>query len=578
MTSVFLTRPAAEGKLRQLFGHGHFYDEQWRSIQLLWQGKRVLLIEKTGFGKSLCFQFPATQFPGLTVVFSPLIALMRDQVRALAARGIPAGFVNCEQSPEENRQTIQEALKGKLKILYIAPERQENQEWMEATRRMKLSMVVVDEAHCISVWGHDFRPAFRRIVSLVNLLPADMPVLATTATATKRVEEDIARQIGGELSLIRGNLMRENFRLYVVKTSSEDEKMCWLAENLGDMPGHGIIYTGTRANTEIYSRWLASRGIQAVNYSAALDGETRIEVEKGLMGNRWKCIVSTNALGMGIDKPDIRFIIHTQRPVSPVHYYQEIGRAGRDGKPTLIILFYNAKENKEGIPEDNTLPLAFIDGGRPKEKKYHKAVECLKQEPLGERQLMMKLNMKQTPVRVIIADLMEQGIIREARYGKNKKYEYIYNAPPLNTTFFGDLREKKRKDLEAMTGYVHTSQPRMKYLCEFLGDQVQQRYSNCDNSGLAKIMTDPSTQTIRVLKDFTDNYFPVIKAPRNKSNLADGVASSFYGPFGARDQLFIQGAARHNAGNEYGDVKGRCLFFLTGSSRRRFLLSRSHQT
>jgi len=212
-----------------------------------------LLIEKTGFGKSLCFQFPATLFEGTTVIFSPLIALMRDQVKKLTALGISAKCINSEQTPEENYQIINEAKQGKIKMLYIAPERQENNEWIEATRQMNLKMVVVDEAHCISVWGHDFRPAFRRIINLVKLLPTGLPVLATTATATKRVEQDVAKQIGGNITTLRGNLMRDNFKLFGVKVSSEDEKLIWLGKNLEKLPGSGILYTGTRVDTEIYS-------------------------------------------------------------------------------------------------------------------------------------------------------------------------------------------------------------------------------------------------------------------------------------------------------------------------------------
>ena len=171
-------------------------------------------------------------FSGTTVIFSPLIALMRDQVKKLKSLGISAECINSEQSPEQNSQIIDSAKQGKIKILYIAPERQENSEWIEATRQMKLSMVVVDEAHCISVWGHDFRPAFKRITNLVKLLPKNLPVLATTATATKRVEKDITEQIGNNISVLRGNLMRDNFRLFVIKVNSEDEKLIWLGQNI----------------------------------------------------------------------------------------------------------------------------------------------------------------------------------------------------------------------------------------------------------------------------------------------------------------------------------------------------------
>ena len=357
----------AEQLLQSQFKINNFYPRQWEVIEKILNGERVLLIEKTGFGKSLCFQFPATLFSGVTVIFSPLIALMRDQVKTLNNLGIEARCINSEQSEEENTAIINSAKLGKIKILYIAPERQENYEWIDATREMKLSMVVVDEAHCISVWGHDFRPAFKRIINLVKLLPKGLPVLATTATATKRVEEDIAKQIGGNISVLRGNLLRENFQLFVIRVSSEDEKLIWLGKNIEKIPGTGVLYTGTRVNTEIFSRWFEHLKISAVGYHGGLDADSRIAIENGLMKNEWKCVVSTNALGMGIDKPDIRFVVHTQIPQSPIHYYQEIGRAGRDGKPTYIILFYN--------PADKDLPLAFIERGKPSIVKYERVIK-----------------------------------------------------------------------------------------------------------------------------------------------------------------------------------------------------------
>ena len=388
-----MNRFTAEKELRRIFGFEKFYDKQWETISRLFAGERVLLIEKTGFGKSLCYQFPATQFDGITIVFSPLIALMRNQVKVLNEKGIHARYINSGQSKEENNQVLQEALQGKIKILYVAPERQENVEWIEAARKMKLSMVVIDEAHTISVWGHDFRPAFRRIINLIKLLPENFPVLATTATATESVQKDIQQQIPGEITTIRGSLIRENFELYVIKVASEDEKLIWLAENLPKLEGTGLIYTGTRTNTEIYSRWFRFLGINTIEYNAGLDGESRKAIESGLIANQWKAVVSTNALGMGIDKPDIRFIIHTQIPASPIHYYQEIGRAGRDGKPAKLILFYNNTKDEKGVEEDCKLPKAFIDGGRPSIEKYLRVIDVLKQEPLIEKQIMIRTNL-----------------------------------------------------------------------------------------------------------------------------------------------------------------------------------------
>lgn len=524
-----ITRSQAEAKLKQVFGLEHFYDEQWNTIERLLKGERMLLIERTGFGKSLCYQFPAMLFDGTTVIFSPLIALMRDQVNGLNAKGIAARCINSEQTPEENAQVIADALEGQVKILYIAPERQENQEWIEATRNMKLSMIVIDEAHTISVWGHDFRPAFRRIVNLVNLLPKDMPVLATTATATLRVQQDIERQIGGNLQTIRGNLVRDNFHLYVVETKSEEEKMTGLAQWLKQLPGTGLVYVGTRIQTEQYARWLEQNGINSIAYNAGLDADQRKEIEQGLMENRWKCIISTNALGMGIDKPDIRFIIHTQIPASPIHYYQEIGRAGRDGKPTEAILFYNSSVDANGVQEDYKLPESFIESARPTPDKYLRVINLLKEEPLGLHDLMRKTNLKQTPITVVKADLIEQGIIKEAIYNGRKKYEYQFGAPPLDTKGFEELRSAKLKDLDRMVEYVFTRKPRMKFLCEFLGDADLDFYKNCDNTDLTKRTVKVSEEDRTSVKAFWDNYFPHLTVESSKSNLINGVAGAYYG-------------------------------------------------
>ncbi len=551
-----MTRQEAETILQRTFKLPKFYDEQWLTIDKILKGEKVLLIEKTGFGKSLCFQFPATIFKGTTVIFSPLIALMRDQVKKLTSLGISAKCINSEQTPEENTQIINEAKQGKIKILYIAPERQENSEWIEATRQMNLSMVVVDEAHCISVWGHDFRPAFKRIINLVKLLPKGLPVLATTATATKRVELDVAQQIGNNILTIRGNLMRDNFKLFVVKVSSEDEKLIWLGKNLNNLPGSGILYTGTRVDTEIYSKWFEHLKISSTAYNAGLDADSRIAIENGLMSNKWKCIISTNALGMGIDKPDIRFIIHTQIPQSPIHYYQEIGRAGRDRQPSYIILFYN--------PEDRKLPEAFIEGGRPAIKKYEKVINAVKSELLGERDLMKRTNLKQNQIRVIKADLIEQGIIREVIIGKSKKYEFVPNSQPLNTKAFEELRNAKLADLENMIAYVETDKSRMKFLCDYLGDNSNHTFNNCDNTGEKKITVSESPEWKEKLQNFREDYFPELEVESKGSNIVNGVAASYYG-------VSNVGAALHRSKYEQGgDFPDFLLKLVLKAFRKKF--------
>lgn len=524
-----MKRDIYEQRLKTIFDLDHFYDEQWEAISHILKGERILMIQRTGFGKSLCYQFPATQFDGLTIIFSPLIALMRDQVDGLLKRGIPAAYINSEQTQEENQKVIQEAINGRLKILYIAPERQENSDWIAASQQLKLSMIVIDEAHTISTWGHDFRPAFRRIINLVKRLPENLPILATTATATNRVQLDIERQIGGKLTTIRGSLVRDNFRLFVMTVDSDDEKLMWLAQHLNEIQGTGLIYTGTRVEAELYANWLRFCGISTIEYHAGYDVETRMDIEKGLMQNRWKCVVSTNALGMGIDKPDIRFVIHTQIPQSPIHYYQEIGRAGRDGKSTTIILFYNhAIKNDDGMAEDYRLPRAFIDGGRPRIEIYNRVIEKLKKQPLGEREIIQAANLKQNQVRIIKADLIEQGIIKEVLYGKSKKYEYQYNAPELDTTRFEELRIAKIKELESMVEYVYTTMPRMQYLCSFL-DNDEGIFTNCDNTNLQKLKSTPSNEYAAKLNEFRETFFPTLEVESSKTALKNGFAASYYG-------------------------------------------------
>lgn len=524
-----MDRAEAEYELKQIFGIPRFYDEQWDVIKRILNGERVLMIQKTGFGKSLCYQFPATQFPGITVVFSPLIALMRDQVKSLHKLGISAGYVNSEQSKEDNQKIISKAKAGKIKILYIAPERQENQEWIEATHDMNLSMVVVDEAHTISTWGHDFRPAFRRIIDLVNLLPSHLPVLATTATATKRVQKDIENQILGDITTVRGSLVRENFHLYTIKVKTNEEKMLWLAANLNKIKGTGLIYTGTRIEAEIYSKWLQYVGISAIDYHAGYDAETRKDIEYGLMTNRWKCIVSTNALGMGLDKPDIRFVIHTQIPSSPVHYYQEIGRAGRDGKSTVIVLFYNNSNGAYNIPEDLRLPLAFIENARPSLSKYQTVISLLKEEPLGEREIVKKANIKSNQFRIIKSDLIEQGIIREVKYGSSKKFEYQYNAPDLDFSKYEELKQQKLADLKKMEEYVFTSKPRMQFLCEFLDDKSYGKsFTNCDNTSLRPLQVVSDSNLENKLKEFNNTNIPTLE-------LSDSVSIPVVNESGVRE-------------------------------------------
>ncbi|MBV5320966.1 MAG: RecQ family ATP-dependent DNA helicase [Sulfuricurvum sp.] len=505
-----MNREEAELKLKQIFGFDHFFDDQWKTIDRILQKKRVLLIEKTGFGKSLTFQFPATQFDGLTIIFSPLIALMRDQIKSLNEKGIKVGLINSGETDDENNLTIQKAINNELKILYIAPERQENSIWQESVSKMNVSFVVVDEAHCISSWGHDFRPAFRRIINLMQILPANIPVLATTATATITVAQDIKNQIGGDIELIRGDLLRENLKLNVIHVNSEEEKMAWISNYLERIDGNGIVYTGTRSNAEIFSKWCESENLNTIYYHGGLDSNSRKSVEKEWMNNKFKAVISTNALGMGIDKSDIRFIIHTQITQSPIHYYQEIGRAGRDGKTAEIFLLFN--------PNDTELPLSFINGARPSFEKYGKVINALKQESLGEKNVEKKTNLTKKQVTTILADLIDQKIIIK---NKNKKYEYLYNAPQLDFSSFEVLRNHRLEEFNKMLEYIDTDQCKMLYLCNYLGDTNFDNCEICDSCLHNKNQFSMSENDNEKIKRFQENYFPVLDVSIKKTKLKE---------------------------------------------------------
>ncbi len=552
-----MNREYAEIQLQKLFGFRHFYDLQWKVIENLLTGKRVMFIEKTGFGKSLCYQFPATQLDGVTIVFSPLIALMRDQVRSLQEKGIRAAAINSNQEDAENAAIIAKAQNNQLDILYIAPERMENATWITASRSMKIAMVVMDEAHCISVWGQSFRPNYRRIVNLIRLLPKNFPVLATTATATPRIQEDIINQVGTDLIPIRGQLMRSNIRLFVVHVESEDEKFFWLADFLPKLKKTGIVYTGTQSNTDIFSNWLQFLNFNSAAYSGRLDAETRMRVESDFISNKYDCVVSTNALGMGIDKRDIRFIIHTQVPQSPIHYYQEIGRAGRDGKEAFAILLYNPND-------DDELPRAFINGSKPDLAKYEKVITVTQKALLGRNEIIKATNLKQTQVGVILADLIDQKIINEQIIGKSKKYFFNHDAPVLDFSAFELFRNTQNLELENMLNYTDIATCRMQYLCNYLGDKMQEACGVCDNDARQNMQIETTEALKQQLQEFRETFFPVLEVETQRSNIVNGVAASYYGVSN------VGAALRHSKYEGGGDFPDWLLRLTLKSFRKHY--------
>ncbi len=347
------------GMLKKYFGYDSFREGQELLIDSILAGRDVLGIMPTGAGKSICYQVPALLLPGITLVISPLISLMKDQVQALNHAGIHAAYINSSLSENQIRQALRLAAGGRYKIIYVAPERLETWEFLAFARQAQISMVTVDEAHCISQWGQDFRPSYLKIVRFVKELSERPVVSAFTATATAVVKEDIqcVLDLKAPQVLLTG-FDRKNLYFAVEKPKTKDG---FLKDYIARHPGEsGIIYCATRKNVEKVYGLLKQAGLPAARYHAGLSTEERKENQEDFIYDRLPLMAATNAFGMGIDKSNVRYVIHYNMPQSMENYYQEAGRAGRDGEPSECILLYSAQdvmvnrfliENKEPNPE-----------------------------------------------------------------------------------------------------------------------------------------------------------------------------------------------------------------------------------
>ena len=313
-----------------------FRDDQELAIQKIVGGStRVLVIQRTGWGKSFVY-FIATKLlrengGGTAILISPLIALMRNQIDAARKMGVNAQEINSENESKWDEIT-ESVARGEVDILLISPERLANQKFADeilSKISATVSMLVVDEAHCISDWGHDFRPDYRRIESIIRALPPNLRVLATTATANNRVMSDLEKVLGPNLAVIKGDLSRESLTLQTIKLDKQTERMAWISDRLKEIDGSGIIYTLTVKDAVRLTKWLVSQGFDVGCYTSDEEAIARVELERALIANEIKALVATIALGMGYDKPDLSFVIHFQTPQSVVAYYQQVGRAGR---------------------------------------------------------------------------------------------------------------------------------------------------------------------------------------------------------------------------------------------------------
>ncbi|MNX37840.1 ATP-dependent DNA helicase RecQ [compost metagenome] len=346
-----------ENALQRYFGHSTFREGQRQVVQAVLDGKQTVAIMPTGQGKSVCYQLPAMMLDGTTLVVSPLIALMKDQVDGLIERGIPATFINSSLDADEAEHRLAQLAAGAYKLVYIAPERFRNRAFVAALKGVTISRLAIDEAHCLSQWGHDFRPDYLRLRDALSLLGRP-PVLAATATATPEVREDIIKQLGlKDPTVFVTGFDRPNLRYVVRPASGESAKLAKVSEIVANVKGPGIIYAATRKSVETIAEHLASEGIPAAPYHAGMDDASRDGAQDAFMSGRARIVVATNAFGMGVDKPDVRLVLHYDLPGTIEAYYQEAGRAGRDGKPSYCVLMFSAA--------DRYLQEFFIEGSSP---------------------------------------------------------------------------------------------------------------------------------------------------------------------------------------------------------------------
>ncbi|RIK73477.1 hypothetical protein DCC62_17295 [candidate division KSB1 bacterium] len=367
----------AEDLLHTVFKHRRFRPGQGEILAAVLAGEHVLAIMPTGGGKSLCYQLPALLFDGLTLVVSPLIALMKDQVDQLHAKSYPASFINSTLTPEEIRERLREARTGRLKLLYVAPERFQSGYFIEQLHGMDISLFAIDEAHCISQWGHDFRPSYLQLRRAVDTLNAQR-IMALTATATQRVRDDILQQLklDNPKTFIAG-FDRPNLR-FTVKHSAD--KVSHICDYLRRHEGLGIVYAGTRKSVDNLVAALAEEKIKAAGYHAGMDLPARKFAQELFVNEKIRCIVATNAFGMGIDKSNVRFVLHTDMPGTLEAYYQEAGRAGRDDEPADCIIFYS--------PQDLFLQEFFIDNDNPEPGVVHDVYDTLRDAEVDVGQII----------------------------------------------------------------------------------------------------------------------------------------------------------------------------------------------
>nr|WP_269329077.1 RecQ family ATP-dependent DNA helicase [Kineosporia babensis] len=463
------------------------HEDQWSAIEaLVVDHRRALVVQRTGWGKSAVY-FVATALlraagAGPTIIISPLLALMRNQIAAAERAGIRAVTVN-SSNLDEWAEVYRSIEAGEVDVLLVSPERLNNPDFRErALPRLTAAtgLVVIDEAHCVSDWGHDFRPDYRRIRTLLAELPAGIPVLATTATANQRVTSDVAEQLSvtgtstlDDVLVLRGTLDRASLHLAVVELANPAQRLAWLAQNLRTLPGSGIIYCLTVAATDQVSEHLRQAGYEVAAYSGQTEETQRRAAESDLLGNRVKALVATSALGMGFDKPDLGFVIHLGAPPSPIAYYQQVGRAGRGLSQATVVLLPGR--------EDREVWNYFAGLAFPAEHQVRATLEALadREGAMSTQLLETRVDLNRTRLEMMLKVLDVDGAVQRVRGGwvsTGRPWQYDEDR-------YERVRAARRTEEQSMLDYVHTPHCRMQFLRRTLDDDAAAPCGRCDRCG-----------------------------------------------------------------------------------------------
>ncbi len=471
---------ALQAHLETMFGPGAAFREGQREAieAVVRDGSRTLVVQRTGWGKSLVYWIATRvrrdEGHGPTLIVSPLLSLMRNQIEAADRLGLRAVTIN-SANRDDWAAIESDLLADRIDVLFVSAQRFANEDFagrLLPSIRRSIGMFVVDEAHCISDWGHEFVPDYRRIGRLLPTLGPAVPVLGTTATANDRVVDDVARQLGDDVSVVRGPLARDTLHLDAIPLRDQAERLAWLAEHLPGMPGAGIVYCLTVADTQRVAGWLRGQGIDAYPYNADMDPAEREALEQDLLANRLKALVATVALGMGFDKPDLGFVIHYQRPGSPIAYYQQVGRAGR------------AVENAYGIllsgREDDAIAEYFMATAFPPSARMRDILTALEAvDSATIRSLQAQVNLPYGQIEKALKLLEVDGaVVRE-------RGRYVRTGEPWeqDEAWVAAVLEARRRELASMREYVDTDTCRMAFLGSLLNDPSAGECGHCANDG-----------------------------------------------------------------------------------------------